>query len=73
MGTRKMAVFELEMTNELESKESFKMSKSSFGMSTSSLRGAKREEAPEEMDAFFARMLKKDELNRKYRRERMIR
>ena len=49
------------------------MDRSSFKMSGSSFRSTKRVEENEEMDAFYARMLKKENLKNKYKRERMIR
>lgn len=66
MGTRRVPAFELEMTNSNGQNSSFKMSHSSF-------KGGDRMDKEEEMDAFYARMLKKENVNKKFKRERMIR
>jgi hypothetical protein len=62
MGTRRAPVFTFEETSSGLDK-TMKISGASF---------RPREEV-EEMDAFYARMLKKETLNKKYRRERMLR
>ena len=53
IGTRNVPVFEVDMES------SDHMDRSSFKMSGSSFRSTKRVEDNEQMDAFYARMLKK--------------
>lgn len=65
MGTRNVAVFEAE--------EADPMDRSTYKMTGSSFRTTRRAiEDNEQMDAFYARMLKKENLKKKYKRERML-
>jgi hypothetical protein len=61
IGTRNVNVFQLDAENSNHMEHSFKMSSSSF-------RSTRRLEENEQMDAFYARMLKKENLNNKYKR-----
>ena len=67
MGTRNVPVYEVD----IESSDG--IDRSSFKMSGSSFRTTKRVEDKEQKDAFYARMLKKENLKNKYKRERMLR
>ena len=66
MGTRNVPVFEPEESSDHMDRSEFKSSGSSF-------RSTKRVEDNEQMDAFYARMLKKENLKKRYKKERVMR
>ena len=67
MGTKRNSPYDFDPEpSEHADREEMKMTKSTF-------KGfAAEEDREEEMDAFYARMLKKEQLNKKYKKERMI-